>query len=88
MFTIQLRCKLILYLAVKNVKSNHFPLFRFENAETGGLVVIVNILCIVLVKCPSVRMTWGSQKGSGQLLNVRDVKGGSMFIANKFLTMY
>ena len=88
MFTIQLRCCLILCRAVVSVKSNHFHMCSFENVETGGQVFIINIPCIVLVKCPSVRMTWGSQSGSEQLLNARDVNSGFTFIADKFLWMY
>jgi hypothetical protein len=60
-------------------------LCSFENAETGGLVFIINIPCIVLVKCLSVRMTRGSQSGSEQILNAMDVDCGSTFIADKFL---
>jgi hypothetical protein len=66
-------------------KIEPFPYVQFQKCLHIMQVFIINIPCIVLVNCPSVRMTWGSQSGSEQLLNARDVDSGFTFFADKFL---
>lgn len=69
----------------RNRKIEPLPFVQFRKCQNWRPSFHYKYPLFVLVKCLSVRMTRGSQSGTEQLLNARDVDCGSTFIADKFL---